>query len=257
VALTQLAGLGVREVAGVVRDARTEAGSTAPLVLTGILTAELARALGTASPATAVRVGGDSEGASALVVVLGGAPTPDDEGRMRAAARARVPVVAVQTDPRSTAPLPYVPQSAVVVCPPGQGFPVDEIAQVLARQLGSHAVALAARVPSLRNGVVGELVRRASLRAAVVGVLPWRKGAAFPAMVLIQARLVLDVAAAHGSPIDRERAAELVTVAGAGIGARSLARRVPARLPFVGAVTGYVVTRALGEAAVRRFATEA
>ena len=138
---------------------------------------------------------------------------------MRNATRSRVPVVAVQTDPRSTAPLAYVPRSAVVVCPPGSGFPVDEITRVLVRELGSDAVSLAARVPALRNAVVAELVRRASVRAAVVGALPWRKGADFSALALIQARLVLDVAAAHGSHIDRERAPELAAVAGAGLGA--------------------------------------
>jgi uncharacterized protein (DUF697 family) len=258
VALTELGGLGVRDVVGVVRDAREGAESTAPLVLTGILTAELGRALGSgASPATSVRVGGDPEHAAALVVVLGGAPAPDDDLRMRRAARARVPVVAVQTDPRFAAPPPYAPQSAVVVCPPGQGFPVEGIGRALARQLGSDAVSLAARVPALRDAVVAELVRRASVRAAVVGLLPWRKGADFPALALIQARLVLDVAAAHGGRIDRERAPELAAVAGAGLGARALARRLPTRLPLVGAVTGYVVTRSLGEAAARRFAAAA
>src|SRR5262245_53879410 len=173
---------------------------------------------------------------------------------MRAASRACLPVVAVQTDGRWTAALPYVPRSAVVLCPPGHGFPVDEITRVLVRELGSDAVSLAARVPALRDVVVAELVRRASVRAAVVSALPWRKGADFSVLALIQARLVLDVAAAHGTPIDRERGPELAAVAGAGLGARSLARRLPRRLPLVGAVTGYAVTRALGEAAARRFA---
>jgi uncharacterized protein (DUF697 family) len=255
VALTQVAGVGVRELAGVLRDARHGAESTAPIFLSGILTPELERALGSSAAATgAIRSGGDPGGALALVVVLGGAPTTEDDERMRIAARALVPVVAVQTDPRSKTALPYVPHSAVVVCPPGHGFPVDEIARVLAQELGGDAVSLAARLPALRNGIVRELVRRASLRAAVVGALPWRRGADFPMLALIQARLVLDVAAAHGSAIDRERAPELAAVAGAGLGARSLARRLPARLPFVGAATGYLVTRAVGEAVARRFA---
>jgi len=255
VALTEVAGVGVRDVTGLLRDARHGAESTSPLVLSGILTAELERALGSSAAAPgAIRSGGDPGVALALVVVLGGAPTREDEERMRVAARALVPVVAVQTDPRSNVSLPYVPQSAVVVCPPGQGFPVDEIARVLAHELGGDAVSLAARVPSLQSGIVSELVRRASLRAAVLGVLPWRRGADFPMLALIQARLVLDVAAAHGNAIDGERARELAAVAGAGLGARSLARRLPARLPFVGAATGYLVTRAVGEAAARRFA---
>src|SRR5262249_23637818 len=102
-----------------------------------------------------------------------------------------------------------------------------------------------------------ELVRKASLRADVVEAIPWRKGAAFPVLALIQARLVLDIAAAHGSPIDTERAPELAAVAGAGPGAPSLAPRLPTRLPFVGVATGYLVTRAVGEAAVRRFISTA
>jgi uncharacterized protein (DUF697 family) len=258
VAVTELAGLGVRDVAGVLRDARREARPAAPLVLTGILTAELARALGQdASSSSAVRIGGDPADALALLVVLGGAPTPDDEGRMRAATRALVPVIAVRTDPRSAASVPYVPRTAVVACPPGHGFPVDEIGRVLAQELGSRAVSLAGRVPSLRRGIVDELVDRASLRAAALGLLPWRKGADFPALALLQARLVLDVAAAHLQPIDQQRSPELAAVAGAGLGARSLVRRLPVRLPLAAALSGYLVTRAVGEAAVRRFATSA
>lgn len=253
----QVAGIGVRDVVGVVRDARQAAESTAPLVVTGILTTELVRALGAGSPAerpSVIRTGGEHEGAAALVVVLGGAPTDDDERRMRIAARAGVAIVAVQTDPGASLSLPYVAASSVVVCPPGHGFPVDEIASVLARRLGNGAVSLAARVPALRSGVAEELVRRAAFRAAVVGSLPWRKGADFPVLALLQARLVLDVAAVYGRPIDQQLAPELAVVAGTGLGARALIRRLPARLPLRGGITGYLATRALGEAAVRRFA---
>lgn len=251
----QLAGLGVRDVVGVVREARVTAGSTAPLVVTGMLAPELGRALrGGAEHGGAVRVGGDVDGAAAAIVVLGGAPTADDERLMRGAARASVPVIAVQTDPKAVGPLEYVPASAVVVCQPGQSFPVDEIARALAAQLGHDAVPLAARVPAFREHVVRELVRQASLRAAVVGALPWRHGADFPALALIQARLVLDLAAAHGRVIDRSRAPELLAVAGAGLGARAAVRRLPRRLPLVGGVAAYLTTRALGEAAIRAFA---
>lgn len=251
----QVAGLGVRDVLGVVREARDTAGSSSAVVVSGVLATELARALRSgAEHASAVRVGGDPAGAAAFVVVLGGAPSSDDERMMRAAARASVPIVAVQTDPRADAVLAYVPPSAVVVCQPGHGFPVDEIARALADQLGHDATAVAARIPAVRDVVVRELVRRASLRAAAIGVLPWRKSADLPALALIQARLVLDVAAAHGRTIDRERAPELAAVVGAGLGVRSLVRRLPRRLPLIGGLAGYLTTRALGEAARRRFA---
>ena len=253
----QVAGLGVRDVLGVVREARATAGSTAGIVVSGVLAAELVRLLqGGAEHASAVRIGGDPAGAAVFVVVLGGAPSPEDERMMRIAARASVPIVAVQTDPRADPPLAYVPRSAVVICQPGQAFPVDEIARALAGQLGPDATALAARIPAVRDVVVHELVRRASLRAAVIGALPWRRGADLPALALIQARLVLDLAAAHGRTIDRERAPELAAVIGSGIGVRSLVRRLPRRLPLIGGLTGYVTTRALGEAARRRFAAD-
>jgi uncharacterized protein (DUF697 family) len=71
---------------------------------------------------------------------------------------------------------------------------------------------------------------------------------------MVQARLVLDLAAAHGQPIDGDRAPDLAGVAGAGLGLRTIVRRHPARLPFVGAATGYFGTRAIGEAALRKYA---
>ncbi len=251
----QIAGIGVRDVAGVVREARQTAVTPTPLVITGMLANELARALrGGADEGGSIHVGGSVDGVAAVIIVLGGAPRAEDEHVMRLASRESVPVVVVQTDPRATAPLAYVPASAVVVCEPGKTFPVDEIATRLAAQLGHDAVSLAARVSAFRAPIARELVRQASRRAAVAGVLPWRKGADLPVLTLIQARLVLDLAAAHGYTIDRERALELAAVAGTGLTARTLVRRLPRRLPLLGALTGYLATRALGEAAIARFA---
>ena len=248
----QLGGIAPREVVGLVREARRAADTNATLVVTGVLAAELTRALG----GQVARVGGDPSGATALLVLLAGAATTEDEHAMRAAARARVPIVAVQIDPRAgDRPLSYVPADAVVTCPPGHGFPFDEIGAALTRELGSDVVPIAARADVLRTAIVDELVRRAAIRAGIIGALPWRKGADFPALATLQARLVLDIAAAHGQPIGQERAPELAAVAGSGLGIRSVVRRLPTRVPLVGAITGYLATRALGEAAARRFAS--
>jgi uncharacterized protein (DUF697 family) len=247
----QLAGVAAGDLVGLVRDARRAAAASAQLIVTGVLAAELARRIG----GDTVRVGGDPSGATALIVVLGGAATDDDDQAMRRAARAHVPIVAVQTDPRvDRTALPYVAAGAVVTCPPGEGFPLERIGAVLARELGSDAVVIAARVATLREPIVHELVRQASLRAAILGGLPWRKGADFPVLALLQARLVLDVAAADGREVGQERAPELAAVAGTGLGLRGIVRRLPTRIPLVGGLTGYLGTRALGEAAVRRFA---
>jgi uncharacterized protein (DUF697 family) len=251
----QLAGIAPREALGVVRDAKRSAEAKPRLAVTGVLAAELGRALrGESGTDDVIRVGGDPVDSTALIVVVGGVPTPDDERAMRAATRAGVPVVAVQADHLAAAPLPYVLAESVIVCAPGKGFPVDEIATALARELGSDVVPLARALPRLREPILRELVRQASLRAAVAGALPWRKGADFPVLALIQSRLVLDVAAAYGREPGQEQAPELAAVAGTGLGLRSVVRRLPMRLPLVGCLTGYLGTRALGEAALRRYA---
>jgi uncharacterized protein (DUF697 family) len=252
----QLAGIAPREALGIVRDARRAAEAPPRLAVTGVLAAELARSLrGDAGAEEVIRVGGDPADATAVVVVIAGAPAEEDERTMRAATRARIPVIAVQADHLATAPLAYVPAESVIVCAPGKGFPVDEIATALARELGSEAVPLACRLTRLREPILRELVRQTSMRAAVAGALPWRKGADFPVLALLQARLVLDIAAAYGHEPGQEQAPELAAVAGAGLGLRALVRRLPARLPLIGGVTGYLATRAAGEAAIKRFST--
>jgi uncharacterized protein (DUF697 family) len=251
-----VAGIGVRDVLGVVRETREVAATPTPLVITGLLSNELARALrGGADHGSSIHVGGSVEGVAAVIVVVGGTPRDEDERVLRLASRESVPVVVVQTDPGHTEPLAYVPASAVVICEPGKTFPVEEIATTLAAQMGHDAVSLAEQVPAFREPIARELVRQASRRAAIAGALPWRKGADLPVLTLIQARLVLDLAAAHGHTLDRERAVELAAVAGTGLTARALVRRLPRRLPLVGALTGYLATRALGEAAIARFSS--
>jgi uncharacterized protein (DUF697 family) len=251
-----LAGIAPREALGVVRDARRSAEAKPRLTVTGVLAPELGRSLrGDAVAADVIRVGGDPVDATAVIVVLAGAPSAEDERVMRAATRARVPVVAVQADHLATAPLAYVLAESVIVCAPGKGFPIEEIASALARNLGSDAVPLARGLPRLRDSILRELVREASIRAAVAGALPWRKGPDFPVLALIQARIVLDVAAAYGHEPGQEQAPEVAAVAGTGLGLRALVRMLPARLPLLGGVTGYLATRALGETAIRRFSS--
>lgn len=247
------AGLRAREVLGMMRDAQSSAASGAPIVVLGFLADELARGLRAGSEASgAVVVGGNPARAAALVVVVAGSLRTAEERALREATRQGTPVLAVQTDARTQVSLPYVLATDIVECPPGQSFPIPEVAATLARRLGHDGVNLAARLPVLRAAVCRNLIGAASRQAAAVGVVPWGRAAHFPAMALIQARLVLDVAAAHGQPIDGDRAPEIGAVAGTGLGLRSLARRLPSWIPLVGGVTGYLGTRAIGEAALKR-----
>jgi uncharacterized protein (DUF697 family) len=251
--VSRLAGIGPRDVVSLVRRVQAAADDRRPIVVTGMLATELAKLLAAGAEPGVVRVGRSPDGAAALVVMLGGPPSDTDLAAMRAATRALVPVVAVQTDPRANDPIPYVLAGDVISCPPGQGFPVADIAAALARLLGHDGVALAARLPALRESMLRELVRSASLQAAALAALPLRKGALFPILTLLQARLVLDLAAAHGREVGQGNAPELAAVTATGLGLRALARSLPRRLPLVGATTGFLGTRALGEAALRRF----
>lgn len=252
------AGFRAREILGTMRHAQSSAASTAPIVVLGPLADELVRELRVGSDdSRAVAVGGDPEHAAVVVVVLAGAPGAAEERVLREATRKGTPVLGVQTDTRERISLPYVVSTEIVDCLPGRGFPIPEIAAALARRLDHDGVSLAARLPTLRDAVCHSLIAAASRQAGVVGIVPWPRVPHLPAMTLIQTRLVLDLAAAHGQAIDRDRGPEVAAVAGAGLGLRGLARRLPSWIPLVGGVTGYLGTRAIGEAAHRRYSGEA
>ena len=123
-----------RHVLALGRDTQAARAPRPPILVRGVLADQLAAALRAGGDPSLVRTAGDPAAASAVVCVVAGAATPEDERVLRTAARALVPLVAVQTgDP--AAPLPYVLATEVVDCRPGAGFPVEEIAQALARVL--------------------------------------------------------------------------------------------------------------------------
>ena len=247
-------------VLGLVQGLRSSARSDRPLVVSGpdALVSLLVEELTRGGVAAAVRERGPLEGAAALVLVLGGAPTTDDERLLHEASRARLPVVAVvPTSIGAAKHVPYVLDENLVRLPGAAGFPVDEIAKRLARALGEEATPLAARLPVLREAVCEELIRKFSRQNGVLGVLVFVPGADLPILTANQVRLVLRIADAHGFEIDRERLPEVLAVIASGFGFRALARKAIGYVPFVGwVVKGAVActaTRALGEAAVRHF----
>jgi len=246
-------------VLGVLRELRTSAKRDEPLVVSGAteLVRVLARELTRGGVGTAVREQGPIEGAAAVVHVLGGRVDAEDEQKLKEAARARVPIVAVVTGPAEPAHVPYVLDENVVRVGSGTGFPIDDIARRLARTLGEAATPLAARLPVLRRAVCEELIRKFSRQNAIVGVAVFIPGADLPVLTLNQVRLVLRIADAYGFEIDRERLPEVLGVVGSGLGFRAIARQAVGAVPVVGwAIKGavaYTGTRALGEAAMRYF----
>src|SRR5215204_1914299 len=142
---------------GLVKEVRVATQDELPLVVSGVLAEQLQKELARNGSPGAARVGGRLEDAAALVRIIAGAPTAEDETELRAANRAGVPVIAVQTG-TGTFDVPYVLATDVVVCPPGSGFPVNEIVRVLAARLDDRGPNLAARLPVLRGPVCDELI---------------------------------------------------------------------------------------------------
>ena len=243
--------LGPLSVIGVVRELRRRGGDPRPLSVAGAreLVSILARELRADGEASAV-VENALENVSVLVWV--GAP---DAEQLHTADRAGVPIVAV-TDADA---VPYVLATDVVRIPPGQGFPVDEIAQAIAGKLGEDGTALAARLPVVRVAVCDRLIATFSKRNAVIAGAVFVPGVDMPILTLNQIRLVLRIAVAHGEPIDNQRALELAGIVGVGFGLRAVARELLDLVPVAGwalkAAVAYAGTRAVGEAAVRYFAS--
>ncbi len=142
-------GIGPRDLFSLARHAQ-RVDLPGPLLVGGVLAEQLAHALSAGGDRALVATTGDPAHAVALVRVLAGGPTPEDESQLRAASRALVPTVAVQLGD-STAPIPYVQALDVVDVPPGTGFPIEEIAAALARAIGRDGAPLAARLPALRK----------------------------------------------------------------------------------------------------------
>jgi uncharacterized protein (DUF697 family) len=243
-------------IRSLLKELRVAAEDTRPLLVSGPLAAQLEKELSRGAAAGAVRVGGRVEDAAVLVRVLAGAPTEEDKEELRVAKRVRVPVVVVQTGTEFF-DVPYVLATDIVMCSPGSGFPVEQIARAVAARLGESGTGLAARLPALREPLSEALIEKFSRQNAVVAVAIFVPGADFPVLTLNQIRLVLRLASAHGVEVDQERVPEVLATVGAGFGFRAVARQLVGVVPVAGWLVkggiAYAGTRALGEAAHRYF----
>ncbi len=241
---------------GLVRELKVAASDTLPLLISGPLAAQLEKELSQGAAPGAVRIGGRPQDSDCVIRILAGAPTEEDEQELRAAKRAKVPVVVVQTGTEDF-DVPYVLATDIVKCRPGAGFPVEEIAAAVAARLGESGTGLSARVPVLRQPLCRELIESFSRKNGILAVAIFVPGADFPVLTLNQIRLVLRLGAAHGVEIDQQRLPEVLATVAAGFGFRAFARQLLGVIPVAGwAVKGGVAyggTRALGEAARRYF----
>jgi uncharacterized protein (DUF697 family) len=243
-----------------VKELQVSARDEKPLAVGGAreLAAVLRRELGRDAKSGAVRHDDEPRGAAVYVYVLGREPTEEDDQAFQRARRARVPIVAVAAGALAEdVSIPFVLATDVVRVEAGEGFPVGEIARVIAVRLGEGGAPLAARLPVLRRPVCEQLVGRFARKNGIFAAAVFVPGADLPVLALNQVRMLLRIEQAYGLEVDpRERAPELLATVGAGLGLRTVARRLLGVVPVAGwAVKGavaYAGTRALGEAAIRR-----
>jgi hypothetical protein len=242
-------GIGPRDVLSLARDAR-DVAPKGPLLVTGILAEQLARELAAGGDRALVQTAGDPAEAAAVICVVAGAATAADEAALRAAARALVPVMAVQTGATDVR-IPYVLATDVIQCAPGKGFPVDDIARTLAGGLGRDGAGLAASLPVLREAVAKRRATDGAFAAAAAAVAS-DPGSRLPVLALAQSRMLgeLDTAGGRPAPDDARATAEAVAPPflaslAAGLAVRTLVRRLPVRNRLLDAVAAMVATYGL------------
>jgi uncharacterized protein (DUF697 family) len=243
----------------VLRELRSSSTRAKPLVLGGArsLVDALRRELLRDGDASAIRDAslGALDGAAALVYVLAGDPTEEDERALRAADMANVPIVVLGPDP--TTPIPYVLATDILPLPPGEGFPLDDLGRLIGAKADDVAAPLAAKLPALRRGIADSLVAKVARQNGLIGAAVFIPGVDFPVLTLNQLRLVMRLATAYGQQLDAKRLPEVLGVVGTGLGLRAIARGAVGMVPVGGwAVKGgvaYTGTRALGEAAIKYF----
>lgn len=95
-------------------------------------------------------------------------------------------------------------------------------------------LALARALPFLRHPLAVELAKQTTIQNAAIGVVFFVPGADMPLIALNQAKMVLQIAAVYGKPMNKERLGEIFAVMAGSFGCRAVARQVIARVPLLG-----------------------
>lgn len=127
----------------------------------------------------------------------------------------------------------------------------------IADRLGSKRLALAHNFAFMRHAVADEAVKTTALQNALIGAVTPIPGADMPIMTGNQIKMLLQIAAAYGQPLNVERVKELAAVVGGGFVFRALAREALTVIPVLGWAIkggiGYTGTIAMGKAAEKYF----
>lgn len=109
----------------------------------------------------------------------------------------------------------------------------------------------------VRRAVAKDAVKKTAWQNAAIGAVMFIPGADLPLMTMNQGRMLLQIAAAYGEPLETERVKELAAVVAGGLLFRTFARELVGLVPGFGwAIKGgiaYTGTIAMGTAAISYF----
>ena len=137
----------------------------------------------------------------------------------------------------------------------------DELGDAIGKWLlavnKNKKLALAQAFTCARRPLAQESIRATAIQNAGVGAVVIIPGADMPVMTLNQIKMLLQIAAAYGQPMDAGRVKELAAVVGGGFLARTAARELVGLVPVGGWAVkggiGYSATMAMGYAALNYF----
>lgn len=157
-----------------------------------------------------------------------------------------------------------IPEEDLIALEPGQEL-TEEFRAGLADSIGTWIVradaekrlAFSIAYPFVRRPLAYESVRATALQNAGVGVVVFVPGADMPIMTANQAKMVLQIAAAYGHPLNADRVKELAGVLAGGFMFRGISRQLAGAVPALGWAIkggmGYAGTQAIGHAAIEYF----
>lgn len=195
-----------------------------------------------------------------VVIALAGSGNPGLRQALSAPRQFRMPIVVVALgDPMREFDLSTALQqpTADLVVKQEPAEAVERMGLWLSDNMASKKLALAHNFAFMRKAVSEDAVRTTAWQNALIGVVTPIPGADMPIMTANQIKMLLQVAAAYGQPLNVERVKELAAVVAGGYVLRALARQTLTLVPVLGWAVkggiGYTGTIAMGKAAIRYF----
>lgn len=112
--------------------------------------------------------------------------------------------------------------------------PLEELGTWIVQNVADKRLALARAFPFLRHPLAVELAKQTTIQNGAIGLVVFMPGADMPLIALNQAKMILQIAAVYGKPMNKERVTEVLPIVGGGLGCRAIARRLTSQIPLLG-----------------------